>query len=163
MNQGLINRDSLRIINNSFGKYEESEDSGQNLYTNIFNIYIEREMIQPRIFFQSDVSIFALVPITLKGSNPGIFQLSRKMERFEMFTAYASGSTTSCTPFIIYRASSMVDHQRPMKEGRRIIYALCRQFLAIKLADIVHVERKKRRERKKKKKREEKERTYVFI
>lgn len=109
MNQGLINRDSLRIINNSFGKYEESEDSGQNLYTNIFNIYIEREMIQPRIFFQSDVSIFALVPITLKGSNPGIFQLSRKMERFEMFTAYASGST-SCTPFIIYRASSMVDH-----------------------------------------------------
>lgn len=162
MNQGLINRDSLRIINNSFGKYEESEDSGQNLYTNIFNIYIEREMIQPRIFFQSDVSIFALVPITLKGSNPGIFQLSRKMERFEMFTAYASGST-SCTPFIIYRASSMVDHQRPMKEGRRIIYALCRQFLAIKLADIVHVERKKRRERKKKKKREEKERTYVFI
>lgn len=66
-------------------------------------------MIQPRIFFQSDVSIFALVPITLKGSNPGIFQLSRKMERFEMFTAYASGST-SCTPFIIYRASSMVDH-----------------------------------------------------
>lgn len=43
MNQGLINRDSRRIINNSFGKYEESEDSGQNLYTNISNIYIYRE------------------------------------------------------------------------------------------------------------------------
>lgn len=92
MNRSLINHNKLRIFefqfNNSFGKCEESEERWTKFtyLCSVSNISGTNNPTEARIFSQFDVSIFAPVPITLKGSNPGIFQLSRKMERFETFT-----------------------------------------------------------------------------